>query len=240
MNSVINLLKSHTSVRSFTDEAVSEEDVKEIFEAARSASSSCFLQVTSIIRVTDKEKKKELAHLAGDQKQVENAPEFWVFCADYHRNALLYKPAELGWTEQLVVAVHDAGIMAQNAMAASESLGLGGCYIGGIRNNIEKVGQLLELPQNCFAVFGLAFGHPAKRNLPKPRLPMPVVFMENSYKEPDMKLIGKYDQMMKEYYKSRGSNEKDVTWSESLKNYLQKERRPFMLEYLKSKGWLLR
>ncbi len=30
-------------------------------------------------------------------------------------------------------------MMAQNALTAAESLGLGGVYIGGLRNNIEAV-----------------------------------------------------------------------------------------------------
>ncbi len=30
-------------------------------------------------------------------------------------------------------------MMAQNALIAAESLGLGGVYIGGLRNNIEAV-----------------------------------------------------------------------------------------------------
>lgn len=237
MQSFIEKQCEHTSVRSFTSEAVSEQMLDQIMKAAQAASSTCFLQVTSVIRVTDEVLKLTLAQLAGHQKQVAEAPEFWVFCGDYSRNKKLYPSADLGWTEQLIVAAHDAGIMAQNAVVAIEGLGLGACYIGGIRNNIEKVGELLKLPPYCFPVFGLAFGHPKKKNPIKPRLPRKSIFMENEYQPLDEKAILEYDDQMKNYYNSRGENEKDQTWTETLPLYLTKERRPFIKDYLKSKGF---
>jgi hypothetical protein len=86
--------------------------------------------------------------------------------------------------EQFLVGCLDTGIMAQNAFTALESLGLGGCFIGGIRNGITEVSALLRLPQNVFPVVGIAFGHPAVRNPVKPRLPATITFMENGYEEP--------------------------------------------------------
>ena len=85
-NPMTDTLRAHTSVRAFTDEPVSQEDLEAIYESARAASSTCFLQVTTVIRITDKELKAKLAELAGNQKHIIAAPEFWVFCADYHRD----------------------------------------------------------------------------------------------------------------------------------------------------------
>lgn len=237
MNEIIKHLVSHSSVRSFTDEPVSEDMVGDIFEAAMSASSTCFLQVVSVIRVTDKEKKRKLAHLAGDQDHVAQAPEMWVFVADLHRNQLICPDSDLGWAEQLVYVTHDVGIAAQNAMVALESLGLGGCFIGGIRNHIEEVSELLKLPENTYCVFGLAFGHPHVKNEKKPRLPSSVTFMENEYKEPKKELLERYDDIMKRYYSNRSKNSKKTTWSETLPRILQKERRPFVLSYLQKQGF---
>ncbi len=237
MNETIRQLISHSSVRSFTKEPVSEEMVNDIFEAAMSASSTCFLQVVSVIRITDPEKKRQLAHFAGDQKHVEEAPEMWVFVADMHRNQLIYPQSDTGWAEQLVFATHDAGIAAQNAMVALESMGLGGCYIGGLRNHIAEVSELLKLPENTYCVFGLAFGHPAIRNEKKPRLPASITFMENEYKEPNMESLHRYDDRMKRYYSNRSKNAKETNWSETLPRILAKERRPFVLSYLQKQGF---
>ena len=128
-NPMTDTLRAHTSVRAFTDEPVSQEDLEAIYESARAASSTCFLQVTTAIRITDKKLKAKLAELAGNQKHIIAAPEFWVFCADYHRDQVLVPKADLGWTEQFLTSTLDVGICVQNAMVALESLGLGGCFI---------------------------------------------------------------------------------------------------------------
>ena len=171
MNDTIRTQLAHSSVRAFTNEPVTAELRTQILDAARAASTSCALQVTSIIRVTDPALRARIAELSGGQAHVAAAPEFWVFCADYHRLQLLCPEADLGWIEQFLVGCLDTGIMAQNAFTALESLGLGGCFIGGIRNGITEVSALLRLPQNVFPVVGIAFGHPAVRNPVKPRLP---------------------------------------------------------------------
>lgn len=42
-NPMTDTLRAHTSVRAFTDEPVSQEDLEAIYESARAASSTCFL-----------------------------------------------------------------------------------------------------------------------------------------------------------------------------------------------------
>ena len=54
MNPTIDLILSHRSIRQFTPEPVSAEQLDQILSAAQSAASSSFLQANSIIRVTDK------------------------------------------------------------------------------------------------------------------------------------------------------------------------------------------
>jgi nitroreductase len=237
MPDVISLLESHSSVRNFTQETVSPETVCSIFQAASSAASSCFLQVTSVIRITDPVKKEQLAVLAGNQNHVAEAPEFWVFCVDVHRNRTLVPDSDIGWTEQLVMGVQDTAIMAQTAMVALESLGLGGCFIGGIRNHIEAVSNLLGLPEDTFPLLGIAFGHPAYKEEVKPRLPPQVTFMENGYREADPQVLAEYNERMRAYYRSRTHNPKNVSWTDTLKPILQKERRDFVLSYLQRQGF---
>lgn len=53
----------HSSVRSFTQEPLSQELKKELALAAQSASSSNFLQAFSIIEITDAEKRKAIEQL---------------------------------------------------------------------------------------------------------------------------------------------------------------------------------
>jgi nitroreductase len=235
-----DLLARHASVRSFTAEPVSEADLAAVAAAARQSSSTCALQVVSVIRITDPEKRARLAELAGHQAHVAAAPEFWVFCADLARDAALAEKPDLGWTEQLLYCAVDAGIMGQSAMAALESLGLGGVFIGGIRNNIAEVAELLALPPQTAPLFGIAFGHPAQRNGIKPRLPASVTFMENRYRKADPAEMSAYDETMRRYYASRPASPKDARWSDEVRRLLARERRPNVLPFLQKQGFALK
>lgn len=133
MTPTIELICGHRSIRHFTDEPISEAQREAIINSARATSSSSFLQCSSIIRITDKALREELVTLTGGQKHVAQAAEFWVFCADFNRHLQICPDAQLGLAEQLLLGVVDTAMMAQNALTAAESLGLGGVYIGGLR-----------------------------------------------------------------------------------------------------------
>ncbi|MGL4716208.1 MAG: oxygen-insensitive NADPH nitroreductase, partial [Aeromonas sp.] len=171
MNQTIDLICSHRSIRQFTAEPISATQFEAIVSAAQWASSSSFLQVTSIIRVIAPEVRAQLAALAGDQPYVVQAAEFLVFCADYYRHQQLVADAQTGYVEQLLIGAIDGALMAQNALLAAQSFGLGGVYIGGIRNHPVEVSELLDLPHQVIPLFGLCLGHPAQHPEQKPRLP---------------------------------------------------------------------
>ena len=241
MNPTIDLICKHASVRSFTDARVSEEQLQAILASARSTSSSSFLQMVSIIRVTDPHKRAELARLAGEQAHVATAAEFWVFCADFARNQQIAPDAELGFTEQLLMGAIDGALMGQNALTAAESLGLGGVFIGGIRNAPDEVTQLLGLPRLVIPLFGLCIGVPAHASEPKPHLPLSMLLHEECYQcELDRAALAEYDAQMAHYYASRSSNHKQQNWSSQVRSILAKQSRPFMLSYLQRQGFALR
>lgn len=158
MTPTIELLRSHRSIRHFTDAPVSDEQRAEIIASAQAASTSSFLQCTSIIRITDPALREQLVPLTGGQQHVAQAAEFWVFCADFNRHLQICPQAQLGLAEQLLIGVVDTALLAQNALIAAESLGLGGVYIGGLRNSIEAVTELLACRSTSCrcSVFALA------------------------------------------------------------------------------------
>ena len=57
MSSVIDLLKSHRSIRKFTDKAIDPEVLNDIFLAGQAAATSSFLQGSTIIRVKNNSSK---------------------------------------------------------------------------------------------------------------------------------------------------------------------------------------
>lgn len=240
MTPVIDLLRSHRSIRHFTDRPITEAQREAIVDSARGTSSSSFLQCSSIIRITDPALREALVTLTGGQKHVAQAAEFWVFCADFNRHLQICPEAELGLAEQLLLGVVDTALMAQNALTAAESLGLGGVYIGGLRNSIERVTTLLALPKHVLPLFGLCLGWPADDPDVKPRLPAGIIMHENQYQPLDRALLARYDDELAHYYLTRGTNNRRDTWSDHIRRTIIKENRPFILDYLHKQGWATR
>ncbi|WP_323946509.1 oxygen-insensitive NADPH nitroreductase [Aeromonas hydrophila] len=237
MNPTLDLILAHRSIRQFTAEPITDIQLDQILSAAQAASSSSFLQANSIIRVTDKVLRK----LAGHQAYVAQAAEFLLFCADYHRHCEVVPDAQTGFVEQLLIGAIDGALMAQNALLAAQSMGLGGVYIGGIRNNPAAVSEAVGLPHQVIPLFGLCLGHPAQAPEQKPRLPRALVVHENRYQtELDRELLAGYDQQIEAYYQSRSSNNKQQSWSGQIRGILGKEARPFMQDFLRSRGFNLK
>lgn len=245
MNDVIKLLKSHRSIRKYSDQPVNQEIVEALVEAGQCAATSSFIQACTVIQVRDQETREKLRDYAAGQPYVTEAPVFLVFCADMQRHRLACDmhdaPMLSGFTEQFLTASLDCALFAQNVLVAAESMGLGGCYIGAIRNRIGEVDKLLGLPKLVYPVFGLCLGYPGQDPELKPRLPLQVVLKQERYDDsPDTALIREYDTSVRNYYNTRTGGAKDNSWSEQISEMLVKEARPHMLSFLHEKGFLLK
>ena len=242
MSSVIDLLKSHRSIRKFADRTIDPKLMEELFVAGQAAATSSFLQGTTIVRVMKEESRHKFAELAGNQPYVEKAAEFMVFCADLKRAGnycdAYDKPFEGDFTEHFIIATVDVALMAQSLVTAAESEGLGICYIGGIRNNPSLVSELLELPKGVYPVFGLCLGYPDQDPEIKPRLPLPVIIKEEVYNEEgDKEAIAIYDEVIRDYYRTRTGGGHGVSWSEQVADLLSEKSRPHMKAFLEEKGF---
>lgn len=240
MNETLSTLFSHRSIRRFSEQAIAFSDLSLILKSGQMASSSSFLQCVSVIRVCQPEKRSALAVCAGNQPYVCTAAEFLVFCMDFQRHATLFPEAKLGMTEQTLIGAVDAGIFAQNCLIAAESLGIGGVYIGGLRNQPEQVSSLLRLPEHVFPLFGLCLGYPSDLPEQKPRLPLSILVHQDEYQALDTDEMAKYDEQMAQYYSSRTDHQKTTTWSAQMTQILEKEARPHMFTALQAKGFSLK
>ena len=72
--SIIDIIKKRKSVRRFTDQEVSEEDLKAVLEAARLAPSGTNAQPWHFIIIKNKDTQKELANLIPWGSFIKNAP----------------------------------------------------------------------------------------------------------------------------------------------------------------------
>lgn len=190
MNDVIEQLFARKSVRAFTDEPVTAEERRLILEAACQAPTAGNQQLYTIIDVTDQAEKEQLAELCDHQPFIANAPLVLVFCADCDKWLRAYgfagveEPRRPG-VGDLLLAVSDTNIAAQNAVVAAWSLGVGSCYIGDVMEQCDAMRELLGLPQWVFPACMAVFGHPTQQQAArvKPsRMPLDAVVCENRYR----------------------------------------------------------
>ncbi|GIP59531.1 oxygen-insensitive NADPH nitroreductase [Paenibacillus woosongensis] len=243
MNETISLLHNHASVRSFTNKPLTEEQREAIYKAASQTSSSSLLQAVSIIRITNPDLRKKVMQLSMDQPYIEEAPEFWIFCADFNRNHQIAPKVDIEYIEFLLVGTFDAGLMAQNALTAAESMGLGGVFIGAVRANINELSDLLKLPKYVIPLVGLCLGTPAEEKPElKPRLPQSMVMLENQYQPLDQEKLAIYDEAMLNYYESRPvmapfTVKRVKGWSDHIQDHLERSILPQMMNYLNKQGY---
>ncbi len=254
-NSTVQTLLNHRSVRRYTGEPISDDMLSTILECGRAVSTSSFLQAVSVVRVVDPAKCtafRQISNNLSEEKYneliaqgkrlgldyVETCAEYLVFCMDGYRHKTLVPEAQLDWTEVSLIGSIDAALMAQNMLAAAESLGLGGVYIGSLRNDIKRASELLELPDHVVPLFGLCLGHPdwdaPINQSQRPRLPLDTLVSVDSYKPADDDVLAAYNQTVKDYYNTRKI---DMDWTAQIRTTFGKPVRPEVLEFLQSKGF---
>lgn len=200
-NSVLDTLLSHRSVRGFKKDPLPAGTLETLIAAAQSAATSSNLQTWSVVAVNNPETRAEFARIANNQKHIEQCPLFLTFIADVSRMERIGKEENatlegIGFLETFLVAAIDAALAAQNAVVAAESLGLANVYIGAMRNNTQRVAELLGLPPGAMCVFGLCVGYAAEgvTNQVKPRLAQEAILHHERYQTTnERKLRAAYD-----------------------------------------------
>lgn len=189
-NPVIESLKARKSVRAYEDRPIPEDIKHIILTAATEAPSAGCQQLYTILDITDQDLKQTLSVTCDNQPFIAKAPMVLVFCADCQKWYDAYleagcQPRHPG-TGDLMLAVTDTAIAAQNAVTAADSLGIGSCYIGDIMENCERQRELLHLPPYVFPAVMVVFGYPTEQqqNRPKPRrCELKHIVQENTYQQ---------------------------------------------------------
>ncbi len=227
MNDIIRTLLSHRSFRSYQNKPVNEEQLDQIIQAVQAAPNWINGQHVSIIAVKDPQRRKKFAELCGNQKHIEEAPVFLVFCADFYRIYLASRMENKSMdaihdVDTLIVGTTDVGIALGTAVIAAESLGLGTVPIGGIRRNALKVINELKLPPYVIPISGLCVGYPTQVPEQKPRLPKEAVYHAETYQQDQVPLIKEYNEMYSNYLKERSQNTRAGSWTEMVASFYSK------------------
>ena len=191
-NEVVKNLFERKSVRIFEDRPISPEDRLTILQAACQAPTAGNQQLYTILEITEPALKKRLSVTFDNQPFIADAPLVLLFCADCQKWYDAYRYA--GCTPRhpsagdLMLAVEDSSLAAQNAVTAAWSLGIGSCYIGDIMEHCELHRELFQLPPYVFPAVMLVLGYPTARQrerIKPARCPLDSIVMENPYRKMD-------------------------------------------------------
>jgi nitroreductase len=189
MNEIIQSLFKRKSVRQFEERPISPEEKTLILESALQAPTAGNQNLYTILDITDEGLKHSLSVYCDNQPFIAKAPLALLFLADCRRwyDSYLAAGIEPRRPEKgdLLLAVADAVIAAQNTVVAAESLGMGSCYIGDILEQEEKVREALGLDEYVFPAAFVVYGFPTKGQMEreKPgRPPLSYIVQENRYR----------------------------------------------------------
>ncbi len=246
----LDTMLNHRSIRKFTAQPIEDTLLTKLIEAGQMASTSSFMQAVSIIRITDKALRQNIRKICVEMPQtaapetlkghgyVESCADFLIFCMDNQRHSQLVPDSQLDWTEIVLIGAIDAALLAQNVMLAAESVGLGGVYIGSIRNDLTTLSGLLQLPQHVVPLFGMCLGYPDQNPAIRPRLPMDMLLSTNQYQPASSEQLAQYNAVVAAYYHERGNEGLD--WAKQISTTFAKPVRPHLLAYLNAQGYAKR
>lgn len=149
-------IRHRRSVRAFTEEEVSEHEIKELLEAARLAPSAGNIQPWSFVVVRDHDTKRRLAEAALNQFFIEKAPVVVIILADLNRSKQRY-----GSRGANLYCIQDTAAAIQNMLLAAVALGLGACWVGAFQE--DMVSAVIKVPEGFRPVAIVPVGRPAEK-----------------------------------------------------------------------------
>lgn len=143
------------SIRRYTDEPISKEDVEALMRAAMAAPSAKNAQPWEFIIVQDKEKLQKMSRLTPYSRPLMNATLGIVVCGNLEVNSIL---------EYCII---DASAATENLLLAAHEMGLGAVWIGMYPQpgNFEKFNELFTVPEHVQPLWMIALGHPSEEGI---------------------------------------------------------------------------
>ena len=182
------LFNRHRTVRTYKNETLKPGDLEQILWAAQRAPTDATAQMYSFVRLTNPALRQEIATITGNP-QIETASEAFIVLADVNRLQRLLEHRGYEFGDWPAIAIHfgigDAVLAGQNMLIAAEILGYAGCWIGGVLSALERIVDVLELPNGVLPFAGLTIGVSDETPAQRPRIQPELVLHENKYRTPE-------------------------------------------------------
>lgn len=153
---MLDLIKKRRSIRQYTDQDVTDEQVRMLLEAAMAAPSGSALDPWHFIVVRDAAARQKLASTHTFSDMCARAPVVFAICGDEKFSA--------HW-------IADCAAATENLLLAATALGLGGVWVG-VYPRAERedhVRAVLGVPPHIRILCLVPLGHPAEDKPPRTR-----------------------------------------------------------------------
>jgi nitroreductase len=152
-------LKSRRSIRQYTDEPVTDDQVKQILEAAMAAPSAGNRKPWHFIVVRDTELRARIAEAHPHARMVRQAPVCIVPCGQ----------PSLSFADRSAFWIQDLSAATENILLAAKALGLGSvwCGVHPVEERVREAREILGIPEDVIALCYIAIGHGAEDKEPR-------------------------------------------------------------------------
>jgi nitroreductase len=156
MNPALHPLFARRSVRRYTDQPVTEGQVRDLLEAAMAAPSAAAKDPWHFIVVRDPDMRAKIAAGLTNGRFLADASLGIVVCGDLNR----VHAGELSYMLQ------DLSAAIENLLLAASMLGLGACWLGvhPRTDRVAHLAKLFQLPAHIIPMSVVALGHPSEQH----------------------------------------------------------------------------
>lgn len=159
-NSTIEIIHQRKSVRNYTDQKISNEQLETLVKAGMAAPTAVNKQPWAFIASTDREVLDALGDALPYAKMLKKASGAIIVCGD------LTKALE-DWEQEFWI--QDCSAATQNILLAAESIGLGAVWTAAYpaKDRMQSVTDILNLPEHIIPLNVIPIGYPVGKEKPK-------------------------------------------------------------------------
>jgi nitroreductase len=207
----MKVIQERRSIREFTQESVSDQDLDMILEAARQAPSGENAQPWRFIIVKDEAKRRKMGAIAGggsgrrftSEYVTKKMQERFANLQDEAKRQAAFAKLTSGQVSAFMADApvnivvcgkkdvwdmpYDTSAAIENILLMVTALGLGACWVIApcidIRDE-ERIKVLLDIPEGYKAVSVISVGHPTRPHRQRPRMPIKELVFSEKWGDP--------------------------------------------------------
>ena len=169
--SALEVIKARTSIRSFTGEKLTEEQINTLLDAAMSAPTDANIQPWRFIVITDDVIKSGLYTGEKHKHMVETAGAVIIVCGQTTRMARPHGAAEDADPVEMPNRYwfEDCSAATENLLLAATALDLGAVWLScyPVDRIVNRIRAYLDIPENVTPLAIVPVGYPAENPEPK-------------------------------------------------------------------------